>query len=111
MKTRIKHIALAIAGLGAVATAIPASAAPYQPINQRQYNIDARIDQGVRSGALTRNEAGRLRAQFRDLTRLEYRYRASGGGLSMGERADLNRRFDALSQRVKMQKHDWQYRR
>lgn len=98
------------AGLVAIALPVTAQAQRFQPINQRQQNLDARIDQGVRSGALTRPEAGRLRAQFRDLNRLEYRYRQSNG-LSQYERRDLNRRFDALSARIRYDKHDRQDRR
>ena len=60
-------------------------------INQRQAKLDRRIDQGIRNGSITRNEAIRLRGEFRSIARLESRYRANG--LSNWERADLNRRF------------------
>lgn len=89
---------------------LTAQAAPWQSINQRQVNLDRRIDQGVRSGALTRPEAIRLRGEFRTLSRLEAQYRRSGGGLSMSERRDLDRRFDSLSRRVRVEKHDRQNR-
>ncbi|MET0336641.1 MAG: hypothetical protein ABW063_02660, partial [Caulobacter sp.] len=72
--------------------------------NQRQANIDRRIDQGVRSGQLTRNEAFRLRAEFRDLNRLEDRYRRNG--LNNWERADLDRRFDRLAATVRYERRD-----
>ncbi len=100
-----------IAGLGFALTAMPsaASAQAYQSINQRQANLYGRIDQGIRSGALNRAEGQRIRTQFRELTRLEARYRQ--GGLSRVERNDLNRRFDTLSARVRVQKNDRQYRR
>lgn len=108
----MNRIALTLAALGLGAAALPtaASAAPWQTINQRQANLDARINQGIRSGALNRAEASRLRVQFRDLANLEYRYRRTGG-LSAGERRDLDRRFDQLSARVRVQKHDRQHRR
>lgn len=94
----------------ALLAVVPAAAqAQWVPINQRQDNLAARIDQGIRSGALNRAEAQRLRAQYRDIARLEARYRASGG-LSPRERADLDRRFDRLSRRVYAQKHDRQFR-
>lgn len=94
----------------AIATLLPAAAqAQWVPINQRQANLATRIDQGVRIGALTRPEARRLRMQYRDIARLEDRYRASGG-LNMAERRDLDRRFDRLSRRVYVQKHDRQAR-
>jgi hypothetical protein len=106
---RILTAAVAAATLG-LTVAAPASAAPWQSINQRQSNLYNRIEQGVRSGALNRAEAGRLRTQFTQLARLEGQYRRSGG-LSMRERADLDRRFDGLSSRIRAQKHDAQTRR
>lgn len=99
-----KFLALA-AAVGALAVAAPASAQSWQNINARQANLDARIDAGVRNGNLTRNEAMRLRDEFRDIARLEVRYRASNG-LSQAERRDLDRRFDSLSQRVRFERND-----
>jgi len=93
------------------ATPLAAQAAPWQSVNQRQANLDRRIDQGVRTGELTRPEAARLRGEFRTLARLEIQYRRSGGGLSMQERRDLDLRFDRLSQRIYAQKHDRDDRR
>lgn len=98
--------ATAIFGLSPLA----AQAAPWESINHRQANLDRRIDQGVRSGELTRSEASRLRSQFRMLSRLEAQYRRSGGGLSYAERRDLDRRFDTLSGQIRREKHDRQDR-
>ncbi len=103
-----KLLAMAVAA-SALAFAAPASAQGWQSINQRQAQLDQRIDVGVRNGSLTRNEAVRLRAEFNDLARLEARYRA-GDGLSYGERQDLDRRFDALSQRIRYERNDRQDR-
>ena len=102
---------LMIAGLGIAAATIPtvASAQNWQSINGRQANLDRRIDVGVRNGSLTRAEASRLRADFRQLNRLEVRYRQ--GGLSNWERRDLDRRFDALSQRIRAERRDRNHRR
>ena len=108
----MNRITKIVVGLGlATAVAMPsvASAQSWQNINARQTRLDARIDQGVRSGALTRREAANLRTEFRSLVRLESRYRA--GGLSVGERRDLDRRFDVLSAKIRVQKHDRQDRR
>lgn len=102
-----KLLAIAVAA-GALAFAAPASAQVWQSINQRQAQLDARIDAGVRDGSLTRQEAFRLRSQFNDLARLEARYRVDG--LSYGERADLDRRFDALSQQIRFERNDSQDR-
>lgn len=107
--TRLAIPLTAVAAVLAIAPAA-AQAAPWQSINQRQANLERRIDQGVRSGELTRPEAARLRAQFNDISRLEMRYRRSGGGLDPRERADLDRRFDRLSAQVRFQKHDVQRR-
>ena len=115
----MKKFTLMIAGLGIAAATVPtmASAQPqragvnanWQTINQRQVNLDRRIDQGIRNGGLNRNEAVRLRTEFRQLAQLEQRYRR--GGLTIGERRDLDRRFDALSARVRIERNDRQGRR
>lgn len=99
-----KYLAIAVAA-AALMTAAPAAAQSWQSINQRQDRLDDRIDTGVRNGSLTRNEAVRLRAEFNDLVRLEARYRASNG-LSRNERADLDQRFDRLSQRIRYERND-----
>lgn len=108
----MKRVLLTVAAASAVLVSLPAAAnaAPWQSINQRQANLERRIDQGVRHGDLTRNEAVRLRAEFRDLERLERRYRYSDGGLSNWERRDLDRRFDRLSNRIYAERHDRQDR-
>ncbi|MES2055763.1 MAG: hypothetical protein V4564_07495 [Pseudomonadota bacterium] len=111
----MKKITILIASLGFAATALPvaASAAPYpqaqwQTVNQRQANLYNRIDQGIRSGALNRVEASRLKAEFRQIANLEAQYRRSRPGLTIAERRDLDRRFDRLSARIRIQKHDRQ---
>ncbi|HEX2562078.1 hypothetical protein [Phenylobacterium sp.] len=109
----MKRFLLSLAAAATLVVAVPvtASAAPWQSVNQRQDNIERRIDQGVRKGDLTRAEAQRLRGQFRELAQLERQYRRSGGGLSVREREELDRRFDRLSQHVYAQRHDHQERR
>ena len=105
-----KYLTLTLSAAAVLATSGVANAQGYQSINQRQANQLQRIDQGVRTGALTRPEAQRLRTEFRQLNRLEQRYRDSNG-LSRAERSDLNRRFDALSRRIRNQRNDRQDRR
>jgi Ni/Co efflux regulator RcnB len=104
----MKKILVSVLAVSTIAAAVPAAAQGYgngwQNINQRQANLDRRIDQGIRNGQLTRGEAVRLRAEFRDIARLEARYRR--GGLSNWERSDLDRRFDALSARVRWERRD-----
>lgn len=107
----MKKFMLLIAGLGVAAAAVPASAAPafqagWQTINARQDRIEQRIDQGIRSGSLSRREATQIRNEYRSLVRMEARYRASRPGLTPQERRDLDRRYDALSAKVRYEKHD-----
>ena len=114
----MKKITMMLAGLGMAAAALPATAsaaAPASPsiqrgvwqnINARQNRIEAKINQGIRSGALNRREATQLRGQFRAIASLEARYRASRPGLTMAERRDLDRRFDALERSIRVQKND-----
>ncbi len=103
--------------IGASALTLTAGAASAQPmmrgegrwmsIDQRQAMLDERIDRGVRTGDLNRREAMRLRAEFRDIARLENRYRHNG--LSSWERADLDRRFDRLAAQIRFERRDNQY--
>ena len=86
----MKRTLLSLAAVAALA-GVPAvaSAAPWQSINQREANLNQRIEQGIRNGALTRPEAMRLRGDLRQLERLEARYRHSRPGLTNSERRDL----------------------
>jgi hypothetical protein len=101
-------IAIAMSATVAALAVPAASAAPWQSINSRQAKLDRRIDVGIRNGSLTRTEARNLRSEFHDIARLEARYRSHG--LSMSERADLDRRFDALSAKIRYDRHDRDYR-
>ena len=85
--------------------ALPAAATPWQNINQRQAQLDHRIDMGVRTGDLTRREAVNLRAEFQGIARLEMRYRRTGG-LQHWEMQDLDRRMDVLSRKIRYERHD-----
>ena len=76
----------------------------YVSIDQRMAQLDRRIDRGVRDGTLSRREAYRLRGEFQQIARLQARYRADG--LSGWERADLDRRFDILSNQIRAERHD-----
>ncbi len=115
----MNKIALMLAGFGVAVSAVPMTAAvaapapayqAWQSIGGREANLNRRIDQGIRSGALTRSEAVRLRAEFRSIVRREAEYRRSRPGLTYAERRDLDRRFDALSARIRIEKHDRNHR-
>ncbi|HVK79286.1 MAG TPA: hypothetical protein VM915_01620 [Verrucomicrobiae bacterium] len=103
-----KFLALA-ATASVLAFAAPAAAQSWQNINDRQERLDERIDRGVQNGSLTRREASQLRADFQEIVRVERAYRMSNG-LSARERDDLDRRFDALSARIRWERNDNQDR-
>ena len=84
--------------------------AGWQSINARQAVLYARIEQGVKNGALTRAESLSLRSEFLRIAALEATYRRSGGGLTAAERSDLDRRMDVLQAEVFINKHDLQHR-
>lgn len=96
---------LAGATLAAGAPAI-ASAQGWMGYDQRQVQLDQRIEAGIRNGRLTATEANRLRDEFDDIVRLESRYR--WGGFTASEQADLNRRYDDLANRIRIERRDGQ---
>jgi hypothetical protein len=108
----MKKLTVMLLGLGFATAAFPAVsvAAPFAPVNQRAQMIQTRINQGLRSGALDRREAFQMQGQLRGIQSLEYRYRLSDGRIDIRERADLERRYDALSAKVRFNKHDRQRR-
>jgi hypothetical protein len=120
-KALIPAIALAAAAAVSIPTAASASAPQHrgdryerdhrgwQPIAQRKYNLDRRIDVGLRNGQLSRREALRLKTELNALVRLEYSYQR--GGLSARERAELDRRYDRLSAQVRAERRDRDNRR
>lgn len=77
-------------------------------IERRKMQLDRRIETGLRSGRLTPREAARLRAEFDDIARLEYRF--SRNGLSPREMAILDQRFDRLADRIRWERRDDQRR-
>jgi len=81
----------------------------WQSIAQRKYQLDRRIDVGLRNGQLSRREGMRLKTELNALVRLEYSYQR--GGLSARERADLDRRYDNLSRQVREERRDRDGRR
>ncbi len=97
--------AIAIAAL--IASAVPTFAGN---INRRQARQQARIYQGVASGALTQREAGQLESQETRLAVREARARESGGGISPREHRMLERGLNRDSRHIYRQKHDGQSR-
>lgn len=76
-------------------------------VNRRQARQQRRIGQGVRSGQLTRREAGHLERQQRRINRQKRRDMARHHGhLTRREQARLNRRQNRASRRIFRKKHN-----
>ena len=76
-------------------------------INYQQYNQQRRINQGVRSGQLTPEEAYRLKQQEALLRRQEALAKRDGY-VSYQERVELNRQLNQLGREIHQEKHDSQ---
>ena len=79
-------------------------------VNVRERAQQARLRQGLRSGALTGREYVRLEAREAHIRAEEFRYRHNDGVLGPRERADLQRDLARESARIARQKHDAQIR-
>jgi hypothetical protein len=88
--------------MNGLAARITAERHDWQSINQRQAELDRRIDVGIRNRTLTAAEAARLRAEFRNIAALEANYRRSGGVLTAAEKRDLDHRMDVLTARIRI---------
>ena len=78
-------------------------------VNQRQHLVEQRIEQGLRSGELTRREYRRLQHEAHEIARLEHAFRADGR-LSERERGELHARLDRLGREVYRENHDGERR-
>jgi hypothetical protein len=78
-------------------------------INQRQQQLEQRIQQGWRSGELTRFEYRRLQHEMQQIDRDEHAFRADGY-LSPREQRYLHARLDSLAIDVHRQKNDGERR-
>jgi chaperonin cofactor prefoldin len=101
---RLLVSALALAAVAGAA--MPAAAQTWVNINQRQAELDRRIDVGIRNGQLSRAEATKLKSEFNGIAALETQYRRSGGVFTQAEKNDLNQRMDRLTYRIRAQRTD-----
>ncbi|MCZ4108862.1 hypothetical protein O3U67_12280 [Brevundimonas diminuta] len=121
-KTLMIPVLAATTAAVAIGAALPAAAQSYRhapvyesrhdgwrSIDQRKYNLDRRIDQGVRTRQLSVREASRLKSELNSLVRLERAYQRDG--LSRRERMELDRRYDALSAKIRYERRDHNGRR
>jgi hypothetical protein len=101
---------MSIAALGLIATSTlvtttPAQAQIFGNINDRQSQMQTRINQGIRSGRLTRQEAFNLQSRMRQISLMESQFRNSRG-LSFQERARLNGELNRLNVELSRQLND-----
>jgi hypothetical protein len=74
-------------------------------VNARQHHQRERVQQGVRSGELTHEEAKGVREDRREIRQKEREYK-SDGKLTASERADLHRDQNEASREIYKEKHD-----
>jgi hypothetical protein len=78
-------------------------------VNTRVNDQRARINQGVKSGELTKQQAQQLRANDRAIKRQEHAdVKANGGYLTSGEQRQLNKEENANSTMIHDEKHPQQ---
>jgi hypothetical protein len=101
MNTLVKSLVIAALGIG---MALPAAAdASFR--QHKGQNLDNRIEQGVRSGELTRKEVRKLRRERREIRQMRRDF-LSDGRLSTWERRTLARAKKRLSRHVYRLKHN-----
>jgi hypothetical protein len=95
----------ATASLAAATAPAFAQSAParWKPLPQRQDQVAAQIADGVEKGTLSDLQVRDLRDQFKGLLDLEDQY--SKTGLTQGQRADLQARYDTLEARIQVESH------
>ena len=82
-------------------------ATPRQTVNQRLQNQQARINQGIKSGELTRKEAGNLEAKDARIKNNErFDRKQDNGKLTPTQRASLNKQLNNASRDIYKDKHN-----
>jgi hypothetical protein len=95
----MKKIVITLAAISALSMAAPAAAQNRgRNLDNRIENLQDQIQQGVRRGTISRNEAQPLRTRLRDLTRLERQF--SRGGFTRREQNILQQRIQNLRQQI-----------
>jgi hypothetical protein len=92
--------------IAALAVTSIAQAQTHTPvITHRQHNQDKRINRGVRSGELTRNEARHLRTDENRISR-DKRMAKADGRITRAERTHLRREENRTSRAIYRDKHN-----
>lgn len=93
-----------LAGIAAL-TVSTVGASAYDSIDRAQSNQQARIQQGLRDGSLTRHEAARLQAEQARIADFERRAKADGH-IDRREGAILGRALNESSRHIYQERHD-----
>lgn len=83
----------------------PVRASNTPGIDRLEFQIERRIEDGVRSGRITQDEARRLSSRDREIDRLEARFKADGV-LAPQERQQLRSELTALRDEVERMTHN-----
>ncbi|MBL8447923.1 MAG: hypothetical protein JNJ44_10975 [Zoogloeaceae bacterium] len=89
-----------------IGIAAPAFADRDDNIPTRVDQMERRIDQGVRSGALTGREARELQGELEMIKRRAAAMHGNDGRIDRHERERLHDQLDRLSYRIRVEKHD-----
>ena len=106
----MKRLNLIIAAALLISTGLFAQSTKTPKVNKKQKNQISRIEQGVKSGELTKRETRRLMIQEAKLQK-QKRIAKSDGVVTKRERAKLNHEANKLSAKIYKQKHDRQKRK
>ncbi len=79
-------------------------------IRERIEQQQERIEQGIRSGSLTRREAAKVQKELDEVRRARARMHDDDGRISHKERERLNHRLDKVERMISREKHDSQRR-
>jgi hypothetical protein len=99
----MKTTYMTMAALAALSVAAPAMAQPHKEgMNHATHSaaLQTQIDDGARTGAISRREMAPLRDSLRQLVRLERQF--SAGGFSSREQAMLQQRSATLRRQINM---------
>ena len=107
--SKFNTVSTAVAA-AAVTLTLAAAPAFADRVDQRQANQEARIQQGLRDGSLTRAEAARLKAEQDRIAALE-RQAERDGRVTREERARLERAQEQASKHIYQERHDSENRR
>ena len=107
----MKKLTSLLSGVALCTVLVPAAsmAAGQASINQREHNQQARINQGIKSGELTRKETSKLESEEARI-RVNERFdkRENGGKLTPAERVRLQRQLNQASRNIYRDKHNHQ---